>query len=59
MRPSWRASPFSRIIPNGGVFHRAITAYGKISIAFGMATIGQSAGRAAAKRLDAACAAAD
>ena len=33
--------------------------YGAISVAFGMATIGQSASIAAAKRLDAACTAAD
>jgi hypothetical protein len=33
--------------------------YGGIVVAFGMATIGQSASIAAAKRLDAACAAAD
>ena len=33
--------------------------FGTISAAFGMATIGQSASVAAAKRLDAACAAAD
>jgi hypothetical protein len=33
--------------------------FGAISIAFGMATIGQSASVAAAKRLDAACTAAD
>ncbi|MGH3279627.1 MAG: hypothetical protein ACRDNW_10880 [Trebonia sp.] len=34
-------------------------AYGDISVAFGMATIGQTAGIAEARRLDAACAAAD
>jgi hypothetical protein len=33
--------------------------YGEISVAFGMATIGQTAAIAQAKRLDAACAAAD
>lgn len=55
----WFSSAAWRLAFNANSPLQVNPSYSEISVAFGVATIGQTASIAAAKRLDAACAAAD